>query len=72
MSEDSTDKAFEQFNILAGVNPTNYMGFYMRGVANEKKGNKQAALKDYQSAYNLNSQDKKVQDALFALKNQIN
>ncbi|MBK8888347.1 MAG: hypothetical protein IPN46_18155 [Saprospiraceae bacterium] len=48
------------------------MGFYMRGVANEKKGNKQAALKDYQSAYNLNSQDKKVQDALFALKNQIN
>ena len=72
MSEDSTDKAFEQFNILAGVNPTNYMGFYMRGVANEKKGNKEAALKDYQSAYNLNSQDKKVQDALFALKNQIN
>lgn len=69
MEMDSIDRAFEQFDLLAGIEPTNYMGFYMRGVVNERKGNKVAALKDYQSAYNLNSKDKKVEEALTALKN---
>ena len=72
LDQDSITLAFEQFDIMAGVNPTNYMGFYMRGVANEKKGDKVAALKDYESAYHLNNQDKRVSDALSALKNQIN
>jgi tetratricopeptide (TPR) repeat protein len=69
---DSIQRAFEQFDLLAGVAPTYYMGFYMRGVVNEKKGDKAAALRDYESAFNLNNKDKKVQEALSALKNQIN
>ena len=67
---DSLKRAYEQFDLLTSVSPTNYMGFYMRGVVNEKLKKKDLALKDYQSAYNLNNQDKKVQDALESLKNQ--
>lgn len=72
MEMDSLDRAYEQFNLMTGVAPTNHLGFYMRGVVNEKKGKKDQALKDYESAFNLNNKDKKVQDALSALKNQIN
>jgi tetratricopeptide (TPR) repeat protein len=67
---DSLSRAYEQFDLLTSVSPTNYMGFYMRGVVNEKLKKTDAALRDYQSAYNLNNQDKKVQDALESLKNQ--
>lgn len=66
---DSLDNAYEQFNLMVGINPTNYLGFYYRGIINEKKGNKEAALKDYMSSNNLNNNDKKVQEALNSLKN---
>lgn len=66
---DSLDNAYEQFDLMVGVNPTNYLGFYYRGIINEKKGNKEAALKDYMSSNNLNNNDKEVQDALNSLKN---
>ncbi|HLO55951.1 MAG TPA: tetratricopeptide repeat protein [Saprospiraceae bacterium] len=70
MDEDSISRAYEQFDLLTSVAPTNYLGFYYRGIVNEKKGNKDAAKKDYESAYNLNKEDKRVQDALNSLKNQ--
>jgi tetratricopeptide (TPR) repeat protein len=65
---DSLDKAFEQFDLLAGVAPTNPMGFYMRGIANEKKGKLKDALRDYESALNLNRNDEKVVKAIEDLK----
>lgn len=64
MEQDSLDGAYEQFNILAGINPKNYMGFYMRGMVHEKKGKTEAARADYLSAYNLNSKDERLADAL--------
>lgn len=72
LETDSLNRAYEQFDLLTGVAPSYYMGFYMRGVVQEKRGDKAAALRDYESAFNLNNKDKKVQDALSALKNQIN
>lgn len=69
---DSLDKAFEQFDLLTTVAPTNYLGFYMRGVVSEMKGNKEEALSDYESAYNLNKNDKKVEESLISLRNQLN
>jgi tetratricopeptide (TPR) repeat protein len=71
MAEDSLDKAFEQFNTLAGVAPTNHLGFYMRGIIQERQGKVNEALKDYQSAYNLKSDDKDVEYALNKLKSKI-
>ncbi|MBC7884618.1 MAG: tetratricopeptide repeat protein [Saprospiraceae bacterium] len=65
---DSIDRAFEQFDIMTGMAPTNYMGFYMRGIVNEKKGKKEDALRDYESASHLNKDDKKVQDAIASIK----
>jgi len=70
LEADSISKAFEQFNLLTGIAPSNYMGYYMRGVVNEKMGKKEDALKDYESAYNLNKEDKRVWEALQSLKNQ--
>lgn len=67
---DSLNNAYEQFNLLVGINPTNYLGFYYRGIVNEKRGNKEAAIKDYTSSLNLNNNDKNVQNALENLKNQ--
>ncbi|MGB4959217.1 MAG: tetratricopeptide repeat protein [Saprospiraceae bacterium] len=70
LSTDSIDRAYEQFDLLTSIAPTNDMGFYLRGVVNEKKGNLTAAKNDYQSAYNLNKNDPKVKAALDAIQNQ--
>jgi tetratricopeptide (TPR) repeat protein len=64
MDEDSIDKAYEQFNNLASVAPTNHKGFYYRAMANEKRGKKAEAIKDLQSARNLKADDPKVAEAL--------
>lgn len=72
METGSTEKAYEQFDLLTAVAPANHMGYYMRGIINEKRGKKQEALQDYESAYNLNKEDKNVQKALETLKNQFN
>ena len=71
MESDSLDKAFEQFDILTGVAPSYYMGYYMRGIVHEKKNRMKDALKDYESAHNLNKEDKEVKKALETLKNQL-
>lgn len=68
---DSLDRAFEQFDLMTTVAPTQYLGFYMRGIVNEMLGKKEQALKDYESAHNLNREDKKVEESLLALKNQF-
>lgn len=66
---DSLDRAYEQFNLLTGIAPTNHLGFYYRGVVNEKRGNKESALKDYMSSYNLNNKDEQVEKSINRLKN---
>jgi tetratricopeptide (TPR) repeat protein len=69
MDEDSTDRAYEQFNNLAGIAPTNPKGFYYRAMVNEIKGKKTDAIKDLQSARNLNADDPKIAEALKRLQN---
>lgn len=66
---DSLDRAFEQFDILTGVSPNYYMGFYMRGIIHEKKGRKKEAIHDYETALRLNKDDKNIKKALETLKN---
>lgn len=72
LETDSIDRAYEQFDLLTGIAPTNYMGFYMRGIVNEKKGKYKESLSDYESAYNLNKQDIKVQQAIESIKKKVN
>lgn len=67
MDMDSMSKAMDQFSLMTANAPTNYLGYYYRGIVYEKIGKKEAALKDYESAYRLNGQDPKVQKAMQAL-----
>lgn len=71
MDEDSLNKAKETFTILTGVAPNNFIGFYMRGIVNEKQNILENALADYQTAYNLNNTDKSVTEALAELKKKM-
>jgi tetratricopeptide (TPR) repeat protein len=64
IDQDSLNKAYEQFNTLVGVAPTYHLGFYYRGIVQEKQGKKTEAKKDYQSATNLEPNDKRAADAL--------
>jgi tetratricopeptide (TPR) repeat protein len=64
---DSLDRAYEQFNIVTGIAPQNARGFYLRGLVQKKRGKKQEALKDLQTAANLDSNDPNIQKALQSL-----
>lgn len=68
MEQDSFDRAYEQFDLMASVSPTNYQGFYYRGIVNNLMGNKEKAILDLESALRLNPKDKKTEEALNTLK----
>jgi len=61
---DSFDKAYDQFNIMTGINPQNHMGFYLRGTVLKIKGNLSGAKLDFQSALNLKANDPAIINAL--------
>jgi len=61
---DSLQQALSQFSLMTANAPTNYLGFYYRGIVYEKLGKRDAARSDYESAYRLNGDDQKVQNAL--------
>lgn len=67
IEQDSLDKAYEQFNIMVLNKPANYIGHYYRGVANELKGNLDAALVDYQNSVSINPEFEKAAKAVEAL-----
>lgn len=70
MDMDSLDRAWEQFDLLVGNMPTKAEGYKMRGIISKMKGNKEAALKDLQSAANLSPNDKSIAEELEKLKNE--
>ena len=71
LETDSIAKAFEQFDLMVAIAPTNYLAYYMRGIVNEKKGKAKEALKDYETAYNLNKNEEKIQKAIALIKTKI-
>jgi len=54
---DSLDKAFEQFDILAGREPTNPNAFFYRAQTQYLQGKYEQAKTDLQNTINLNSED---------------
>lgn len=54
MEIDSLDRAFEQMNLLAGVQPENPLAYYYRGMIHEAFGNYEAAIIDLQNSLNIN------------------
>ena len=53
MEQDSLDRAFEQMNLLAGVQPQNPLAYYYRGMIHNAYGNYEAAAIDLQNALNI-------------------
>lgn len=53
IEQDSLKQAFEQMNILAGVQPENPFAYYYRGVIHKAYGNYESAEIDLQNAVNL-------------------
>lgn len=64
LQQDSLDKAYEQFNILAGREPTNANAFFYRGQVHYVKGNLEAAKTDLENTLRLNPEDKDARSLL--------
>ncbi len=65
LQQDSLDKAYEQFNILAGREPLNSNAFFYRAQVQYMRGDMEAAKLDLQNTINLNPEDKDAQKLLF-------
>ena len=53
MDQDSLGLAFEQMNLLAGVQPQNPLAYYYRGLIHNAYGNYEAAAVDLQNSINI-------------------
>ncbi len=67
MSVDSLEVAKEQFNIMAGVAPTNHLPYFYRGLIHEAQGNLDAARADLQNCLNLKDDFDRARKALFRI-----
>ncbi len=65
MSMDSLAVAKEQFNIMAGVSPTNHLPYFYRGLIHEAQGNLDEARRDLQNCINLKDDFDRARKALF-------
>jgi tetratricopeptide (TPR) repeat protein len=61
---DSLDKADAHFNMVIQESPTFYKAYYYHGAIAEKKGDKEAAIKNYKQALEFNSTYDKAVDAM--------
>ena len=61
---DSLDLAFEQMNLLAGVEPQNPLAYYYRGLIHNAYGNYEAAAIDLQNSINISSDFTAAEDLL--------
>jgi tetratricopeptide (TPR) repeat protein len=64
MAIDSLDRAFEQMNLLAGVQPENPLAYYYRGIIHDAYGNYEAASIDLQNSLNINPEFEEAQAML--------
>ncbi len=72
LERDSFAKAYDLFNITVTEDPLYDMGFYYRGIANEKLNRLEAAQEDYKQAAGLSPSYAKFQEALEKIKRKLN
>ncbi len=61
---DSLDRAWEEFNIMANVDPQNPMAYYYRGIASEMKNDIPKARQDYENALVIDSKFDRAKQAI--------
>jgi tetratricopeptide (TPR) repeat protein len=64
LDSDSLDQAYTHFNIVIHEAPTFYKAYYYRGFIAEKRGDNEAALKDFKQALEFNSTYEKAVEAV--------
>jgi len=64
MALDSTERALEQFDIMAKTKPDSPIAYYYRGLSHQDLGQNDAAIENYKAALNLNPDYKKAKSAL--------
>jgi len=67
LAMDSIDLSMEQFNILTGIKPQDYLPHYYKGLIYQSKGDIDNARKAFQNSINLNSDFSRAKKALNAL-----
>ncbi len=68
LQQDSLQKAFTNFNLAINNAPANADCYYMRGLCWEKRGNKNEAAKDYQTALNIRNDFAEATEAMKRVK----
>ena len=71
MEIDSLEKAFEQMNLLAGVQPENPFAYYYRGLIHNAYGNYEAAAIDLQNSINISPDFKVAEEMLAEVKQKL-
>ncbi len=71
IEQDSLDRAFEQMNLLAGVQPQNPFAYYYRGLIHNAYGNYEAAAIDLQNSLNISSDFKAAEELLIELQTKL-
>jgi len=66
--EDKTDKAMEAYNKAEEFSPDNFLIYLARGRIYEKKGDKEKALKEYESAFSIYPSYQGLEDAIEELR----
>lgn len=67
LTQDSTELALEQFDIMAKTKPDNAIAYFYRGQAYQDLGNIEAAKENYKTAVTLDPEYVKAKKALSAL-----
>jgi tetratricopeptide (TPR) repeat protein len=68
MQEDSTQKAWRQYNLVTKIDPSNSTAYYNRGVCSEAMDSMKNAIDDYRMAVSLDTAYKSPKEALKRLK----
>jgi len=68
LEKDSIKQAYDQFDILINISPTNHLAHFYRGICNEIVDEIELAKQDYITTLRLNPRFTKAQKALESLK----
>lgn len=71
MQMDSLDRAYEQFNILAGRQPQNANAYFYRAQVHFVRGDMEEAKTDLENTLRLNPEDTDAQDLLSEVKKEL-
>lgn len=71
LEKEDYEKAEEQFNILVNLEPSDYRGYFYRGLTNKWTGNLEASKSDFENALKFDEENEEIKLELRAVKKMI-